>query len=30
MLLEYAKTHGYEIVAIFKDAASRLKKDRRG
>jgi DNA invertase Pin-like site-specific DNA recombinase len=30
MLQEYAKKHGYEIVATFEDVASGLKDDRRG
>jgi excisionase family DNA binding protein len=30
MLQEYAKKHGYEIVATFEDVASGLEDDRRG
>jgi predicted site-specific integrase-resolvase len=30
MLQEYAKQHGYEVVATFEDVASGLKDDRRG
>jgi putative resolvase len=30
MLQEYAKEHGYEVVATFEDVASGLKDYRRG